>query len=55
MAGNLLESLIQFIIMEDHCWIDGEDVEDIEDIKNTISVKLRKIGLVFVVVTVLEL
>ena len=52
MAGNLLESLIQFIIMEDHSWIDGEDVEDIE---NTISVKLRKIGLVFVVVTVLEL
>ena len=46
---------IVIIIMEDHCWIDGEDVEDIEDIKNTISVKLRKIGLVFVVVTVLEL
>ena len=39
--------------MEDHCWIDGEGGG--EDIENTISVKLRKIGLVFVVVTVLEL
>ena len=27
---------IVIIIMEDHCWIDGEDVEDVENIEDII-------------------